>query len=129
MKYEYLDDAFNAFVEEQTQDTYLDVLMNMFLLAAENRGILIPVREVNNQLEYKLIPSNEGYFYAACTNELELEKLNAPSSIVVELEKLIKLAAYDKKVNGICFNPGHETPCFIPKEYMRKILNDINGEE
>lgn len=129
MKYEYLDDAFESFVKMQTQDSYLEFLMTMFLLAKEDKEILVPTRMIGGQLEYKLVRTNAGYFYAACTNKDELLKIDAPSFIVMKLDQLIVRAANDKQVGGICFNPENDTPCFIPKEYMRKILDDLEGED
>ena len=117
-----LDAAFNAFAKEQTQEAYEGVIYHFFMGAKHGLGIHVPIEENDGNMVYGLIQTTAGYYYDVCTSAEQLALCPKTGSAVTTLDKFVAMAANDYEVGGVCLNPYSSSPCFIPREYILRIL-------
>lgn len=122
-KYESLHAAYIKFAEEKSQRAYDEFLFNFLLFAKESSNVHIPIEfEENGQMNYGLVNTTDGYYFVVCTDENELIKCPEKSSVVGFLDMILVLMLNDDVIKGICVNPYGVLPCFIPQDYVKRIL-------
>lgn len=119
-----LDEAFEVYSRLSSQEAYNSFLLSFFMYAKEDGTVHVPA-EINSdgQLVYGLVTTTAGYYYVVCTNADQLVNCPEKTSVVIKLDGIIVAAANDPEINGICVNPYSESPWFIPREYIKRILS------
>jgi hypothetical protein len=124
MNQEYtMHKAFTKFAEEKSQLAYEEFLIKFLVFAKERGNALVPA-DLNEQgqIIHALVHTSDGLYYVVCTHPDEFKKHPEKMSMVIYLEDLVTRMLDDDEAKGICVNPYSDYPCFIPKDYVKKIM-------
>lgn len=124
MSQEYtMHKEFTKFAEEKSQKAYEEFLIKFLIFAKERGNALVP-SELNKQgqMTHALVQTSDGFYYVVCTHPDEFKKHPEKMTMVIYLEDIVTRMLNDEEANGICVNPYSDYPCFIPKEYVKRIL-------
>lgn len=118
-----LKEAYELFSSNPTQESYEYVLYTLFMSARNSLGTHVPVEmDSKGNICYGVVQTTDGYYYSICTSPEQLALCPESSSIITTLDLMVVKSANDQDINGICINPYSTMPCFIPRDYIKRIL-------
>lgn len=129
---EELLEAVKTFLGDKKQETYEAAIRTLLQVLEDNKSVMVPIHKtsVGSKDAYNvpstLSASNGKWYYIVYTSEREIPVGRADVMTYMPLRSLFRLVGSTADCGGICLDPWDRDGLFVPSEYIRSLLDELN---
>ena len=129
---EELLEAVKAFLGDKKQETYEAAIRTLLQVLEDDKSVMVPIHKtsVGSKDAYNvpstLSASNGKWYYIVYTSEREIPVGRADVMTYMPLRSMFRLVGSTADCGGICLEPWDRDGLFVPSEYIRSLLDELN---